>query len=74
VDESIADPRHRLDELWRLGGILEGVPQPIDCIVEPVIEVEIYGRRPDLCAQLGARDHLSGAVDQSRQNAKGLNL
>jgi hypothetical protein len=59
-----------------VGGIPEGVAQPVDGAADAVIEVDEDPFRPERLAKLVAAEHLVGTAQKQLQGAKGqiLNL
>ena len=74
MNEAIADSGERLYEDGSAAGVVESLPQPVDGIVEPAIDIDIDLARPELCIERLASDHLAGAVQERFQYAEWLNL
>jgi hypothetical protein len=72
--ESVAAFGQGLDEARRFGGIAQGFPQPLDGVVEAVVEIHEGIGGPDAPLQLLARDRLTGMFQKDLQNLEGLLL
>src|SRR5262249_51095843 len=71
-DESIAAPRHRLNEARVLGWIAQRVAQFLDGAVQTSVEVDERVRGPEALPQLVARDEVAGPFEQQQQDLNGL--
>ena len=72
--ESITSLGHGFNEAGLFGGITQGLAQPGDGAVQPMIEVNKCVRGPQVLAQFIARDHFPGSFQQQRQNTQRLFL
>ena len=66
-DEPIASPWQRLDESRRAGRIAQGLANPRDGVVKPVVEVYEGVGGPERGPQITARDQLTGGREQECQ-------
>jgi hypothetical protein len=71
-DKSISAFGQRLDEARGVGRVSQGVPQAIDGLVEPSIEVDEGVSRPQLLLQLVTCDDLARLGEEQREDRKRL--
>jgi len=71
-DETIAYPRHRLDQLRRISRVSQRITQAVDRTVEAVVKVyeDVFG--PEGLLKRLAGDYFAGVFDQEAQHIDGL--
>src|ERR1700688_2011420 len=67
-EETISSPCQRLDIPGTGCRIAQGLPQLVHCGVQAVVEIHESVGRPELLAQLLARDHIAGTLPQQGQD------
>jgi hypothetical protein len=72
--ESIAAAFQRLDVVRRLGRIPQGASELGDADVQAVFDIDEHVVRPQGFSQLVARDELTRALDEQREDLKRLVL
>ena len=72
--ESIAAAGDRLDKDGILGGVAQGVSEPLDGGVEAVVEVDEGVGLPEAGTQVVAGDDFSGSFEEKGQDPEGLLL
>src|SRR6516162_8573945 len=70
--KTVTTPRNGLHVPWCVRGIIQHLPNPGDCVIQPVIEINEGIGRPQLGMQFFTGDHLAGTFDQYGQDLKGL--
>src|SRR5207247_3958121 len=73
-NKAIAALGYRLDEARVLGGIFEGLAQPVNRLVQAAIEIDKGVGAPQLLLQFLTGHRLSGSLEQHGQDLKGLIL
>ena len=71
-DEAIALLRDGFDVERLVGRITQGLAELHDRSIQTVVEIDEGVGRPEMLAQLLARDHLPGVLQQQEQNARRL--
>ena len=67
-DESIAARGKSFDVAWLDGGVAESLPEFVDGCVQPLLEIDERGARPEVLPQFLAADDLTVAVHEKRQD------
>ena len=67
ANETVAALGERLDEARRLRRVTQRLPQALDGVVQPAIEIDEGVRRPDLPLELVPRHDLAGVVQQNAE-------
>src|SRR6202007_2676832 len=73
-NEAITTARDGLDKTRRLCRVAERFPEPLDSVVDAVIEIDERIGGPDLGTQLFSRHDLAGTLSEKLQNLEGLVL
>src|SRR5258708_37782063 len=73
-NESIAQLGHGFNESGLVGRVAERLAQSGDSTVQPMVEVHKRVGRPEALAQLVARDHFPGSLQEQRQHTERLFL
>jgi hypothetical protein len=73
-DEPIAPPRERLNKSGGISGIIQRLAQPIDRIIQSVVEVYESVLRPESFPQVFPRNHFARLFEQHGENLKWLIL
>ncbi len=73
-DEAVSPPGQGFDEARARCGIAQRLADLVHRGIQAVIEIDKGVGRPDLFAQLIARDHFTGILEQRREDLKRLLL
>src|SRR5215831_16520545 len=71
-DKTVAPLGERFDEAWDLSRVSEGLPQPVDGLIQAAVEINKSVCAPKPPLQLLPGHHLPGPFQQERQDLKGL--
>src|SRR5215469_16942824 len=71
--KTIAVPRNRFHKSWVVGRIAQGFPQLPHCGIQSGVKIDKF-MRPNLITDLFSCDQFTGALQQKRQDPKGLFL
>ena len=67
-------PGDSFDKAWVLGGVTQGFAQPLDRVIQSLIEINERVSRPDSPSELLPRDDLARMLQQHLQKMEGLLL
>ena len=73
-DESVALPRHRFDESWSFGIVIQRLAQLADAVVEPAVEVDVDLVAPDGRVKFRSRHQRAGSDHEPDQRPRRLAL
>jgi hypothetical protein len=73
-DEAVTPLGKSLDEAWVVGRVVERLAEPVDGLVQAMIEIHKGTGRPKALGEFFARNHFAGPLEQSREDLEGFFL